>query len=104
MTTAETRDALDLIALSRPALSPVIGRYMDRSWSHGEGHRIYDTAGKGYLDFANGIAVTALGHAHPRVLSAVHEQVDRLMGPVHALGIAEAPARLAPVLARSEER
>jgi len=97
MTTTET-DALDLIALSRPAMSPVLGRYMDRSWSHGQGHRIYDTAGTAYLDFANGIAVTALGHAHPRVLAAVHAQVDRLMGPVHAFGIAEPTARLALML------
>jgi len=55
-------DPLDLAALAAPSMSPVLGRYMDRSWSHGIGHRLYDTAGRGYLDFANGIAVTALGH------------------------------------------
>ena len=82
-------------------MSPVLGRYMEKSWSHGEGHRLYDTSGKAYLDFANGIAVTALGHAHPRVLAAVHEQVDRLMGPVHAFGIAESTARLSVMLAET---
>jgi 4-aminobutyrate aminotransferase len=93
--------ALDLAALAAPNLTPVLGRYMDRSWSHGTGHRIYDTAGREYLDFANGIAVTALGHAHPRVTAAVHAQVDRLMGPVHALGFAESTVRLAASLAAS---
>ncbi len=80
-------------------MSPVIGRYMDRSWSHGVGHRLVDTAGREYLDFANGIAVTALGHAHPRVTAAVHAQVDRLMGPVHAMGFSEPTVRLAAMLA-----
>ncbi len=59
----------------------------------------YDTAGKSYLDFANGIAVTALGHAHPRVTAAIHAQVDRLIGPVHAIGFAESTVTLARMLA-----
>ncbi len=92
-------EALDLAALAAPNMSPVLGRYSDRSWSHGVGHRLYDTAGREYLDFANGIAVTALGHAHPRVTAAVHAQVDRLMGPVHAMGFSEPTVRLAAMLA-----
>jgi len=92
-------DALDLAALADPNLSPVLGRYMDRSWSRGIGHRLYDTAGRDYLDFANGIAVTALGHTHPRVTAAIHAQVDRLIGPVHAIGFAESTVRLGQLLA-----
>jgi 4-aminobutyrate aminotransferase len=95
----DTTDALDLAALAADNMSPILGRYMDISWSHGIGHRLYDTAGNGYLDFANGIAVTALGHAHPRVTAAVHAQVDRLMGPVHAMGFSEPTVRLAQMLA-----
>jgi 4-aminobutyrate aminotransferase len=98
-TADRTADVLDLAALAAPNMSPVLGRYSDRSWSHGEGHRLYDTAGRGYLDFANGIAVTALGHAHPRVTAAIHAQVDKLMGPVHAIGFAEPTVRLAAMLA-----
>jgi 4-aminobutyrate aminotransferase len=90
--------ALDLARLAGH-VTPVLGRYMDRSWSHGEGHRLFDTAGRSYLDFANGIAVTALGHAHPRVTAAIHAQVDKLMGPVHALGFSEPTVRLAADLA-----
>ncbi len=82
-------------------LSPVLGRYFERSWSHGEGHRLYDTAGQGYLDFANGIAVTSLGHHHPAVTAAIHAQVDRLIGPTGAIGFAEPVARLAGMVANT---
>ncbi len=95
----DTSDALDLAAQADANISPILGRYMDKSWSHGIGHRLYDTAGNSYLDFANGIAVTALGHAHPRVTAAVHSQVDRLMGPVHAIGFSEPTVKLAQMLA-----
>src|SRR3954465_4351942 len=90
---------VDAAALAEANLTPVLGRYFQRSWSHGVGHRLYDTDGRAYLDFANGIAVTSLGHAHPRVTAAVHAQVDRLMGPVSALGFAEPISRLAVELA-----
>ena len=92
-------DAIDLAALARSHLTPVLGRYFERGWSHGEGHRLYDTAGKAYLDFANGIAVSALGHHHPAVTAAIHEQVDRLIVPTMAIGYAEPSIRLANELA-----
>jgi 4-aminobutyrate aminotransferase and related aminotransferases len=82
-----------------PNLTPVLGRYYQRDWSHGIGHRLYDTDGRAYLDFANGIAVTALGHAHPRVTAAIHAQVDRLIGPISAIGFTEPISRLATELA-----
>ena len=99
MDTIDDPSALDLAALAGPNMSPVLGRYMDRSWSHGIGHRLYDTAGREYLDFANGIAVTSLGHTHPRVTAAIHAQVDRLIGPVHAIGFSEPTVELARRLA-----
>jgi 4-aminobutyrate aminotransferase len=99
MLAAMDQHPLDLAALAEPNTSPVLGRYMDIAWGHGSGHRLYDTGGKGYLDFANGIAVTALGHGHPRVSAAIHAQVDRLLGPVHAIGFAEPTVRLAAMLA-----
>ncbi|HEX7471827.1 MAG TPA: aspartate aminotransferase family protein [Candidatus Limnocylindrales bacterium] len=92
-------DAVDLAALARPHLTPVLGRYFERSWSHGEGHRLFDTAGRAYLDFANGIAVSALGHHHPAVTAAIHEQVDRLIVPTAAIGYSEPSIRLANELA-----
>ena len=94
-----TDAAHDYAAIGEANLTPVLGRYFGRSWSHGIGHRLYDSDGKAYLDFANGIAVTALGHVHPRVTAAIHAQVDRLIGPVNALGFAEPISRLAVDLA-----
>jgi 4-aminobutyrate aminotransferase len=80
-------------------LTPVLGRYFERTWSHGEGHRLFDTDGNAYLDFANGIAVTALGHRHPRVTAAIHAQVDKLVGPINAIGFAAPISELATALA-----
>ncbi len=80
-------------------LTPVLGRYFERTWSHGEGHRLYDTDGRAYLDFANGIAVTALGHVHPRITAAIHAQVDRLTGPISAIGYTEPVSAMAAALA-----
>jgi 4-aminobutyrate aminotransferase len=87
------------LAAEATHLSPVLGRYFERSWDHGEGHRLFDTSGRAYLDFANGIAVTSLGHTHPRVTAAIHAQVDRLIGPVHAMGFSEPTVELARRLA-----
>lgn len=80
-------------------LTPVLGRYFQREWSHGVGHRLFDTDGKAYLDFANGIAVSALGHVHPRVTAAIHAQVDKLIGPISAIGFTEPISQLATELA-----
>lgn len=44
----------------------------------GEGARVWDADGNVYLDFLGGIAVNALGHAHPRWVQAVSEQAQTL--------------------------
>jgi predicted acetylornithine/succinylornithine family transaminase len=44
----------------------------------GEGSRVWDDAGRAYLDFGSGIAVTPLGHVNPAVTEAAHAQLDRL--------------------------
>ncbi|ADD42736.1 acetylornithine transaminase [Stackebrandtia nassauensis] len=46
--------------------------------SHGDGTTVYDVDGNEYLDFIGGIAVSALGHAHPALVTAVSEQVARI--------------------------
>jgi predicted acetylornithine/succinylornithine family transaminase len=45
----------------------------------GEGVRVWDSEGKEYLDFTGGIAVTALGHSHPRVVGTLREQAATLL-------------------------
>ena len=41
------------------------------------GSEIWDVSGKRYIDFAGGIGVMNVGHAHPRVMKAVHEQLEK---------------------------
>jgi acetylornithine aminotransferase len=60
----------------------------------GEGTRLWDADGKQYLDFVGGIAVNALGHAHPAVVEAVSTQIAAL-GHVSNLFVAEPPVALA---------
>jgi acetylornithine/succinyldiaminopimelate/putrescine aminotransferase len=44
-----------------------------------EGSYVYDKAGKKYLDMISGIAVTNLGHRHPKVVKAIEEQVSKYL-------------------------
>jgi adenosylmethionine-8-amino-7-oxononanoate aminotransferase len=44
----------------------------------GRGIHIVDTAGRDYLDASGGAAVSCLGHNHPDVMRAMHEQIDRI--------------------------
>jgi acetylornithine/succinyldiaminopimelate/putrescine aminotransferase len=44
-----------------------------------QGSFLFDSNGKSYLDLISGIGVSALGHCHPEVVSAVHEQSSRYM-------------------------
>jgi acetylornithine/N-succinyldiaminopimelate aminotransferase len=44
----------------------------------GQGTKVQDDSGKSYLDFISGIAVNALGHAHPAIVDAVSHQVSKL--------------------------
>ncbi|MEU2553063.1 acetylornithine transaminase [Streptomyces sp. NPDC013313] len=60
----------------------------------GAGARLWDADGKEYLDFVGGIAVNALGHAHPAVVEAVSRQIGSL-GHVSNLFVAEPPVALA---------
>ncbi len=47
--------------------------------TRGKGVAVYDDKGRRYLDFISGIGVNALGHAHPRIVKVVREQVARLV-------------------------
>ncbi|RKS85760.1 acetylornithine aminotransferase /succinyldiaminopimelate aminotransferase [Orbus hercynius] len=44
----------------------------------GQGSRVWDQNGDEYIDFAGGIAVNALGHCHPNLVKALHEQSEKL--------------------------
>ena len=49
------------------------------AFSHGQGSRITDTEGKEYLDALSGIAVSTLGHAHPKLVAAIAAQAGRML-------------------------
>ncbi len=53
---------------SPPAMIPV----------RGQGSRVWDQQGREYIDFAGGIAVTALGHCHPALVEALTQQAGKL--------------------------
>lgn len=48
------------------------------AFERGEGARLFSTDGEAYLDCVAGIATTALGHAHPRLVQAVKDQAEKL--------------------------
>src|SRR5664280_508861 len=47
--------------------------------AHGRGCWLWDTEGRKYLDGLAGIAVNTLGHGHPKLVPALHDQVSRLI-------------------------
>ena len=47
--------------------------------SHAEGSYIYDSNNKAYLDFVAGVSACSLGHRHPKVISAIKEQLDKYL-------------------------
>lgn len=55
------------------------GTRLPYAFIKGEGARMWDTAGKEYLDFLGGIAVTILGHNHPKVTEAICRQAGRIL-------------------------
>lgn len=59
-------------------VTPNYGRF-PIAFARGKGSRIWDEAGREYLDFGMGIAVCPLGHCHGAITSAVHSQVENLI-------------------------
>jgi acetylornithine/N-succinyldiaminopimelate aminotransferase len=48
------------------------------AFTRGEGMKVWDQDGREYLDFLAGIAVTALGHSHPRVVESLKAQAEKI--------------------------
>ena len=59
-------------------LLPTFAR-VDLAFERGEGAWLFATNGQRYLDFTSGVAVNALGHAHPQIAKAVAEQAAKLI-------------------------
>src|SRR3954466_11914836 len=71
-------DVAAIQALFQQNVVPSYGRF-DIVLSHGAGSYVFDVTGKRYLDLGGGIAVSALGHAHPAITEALVEQSKRLI-------------------------
>src|SRR3954469_11161349 len=72
MNNTSTRELYDRYVI------PTYGRF-DLKLARGQGTRVWDEDGKEYLDFGGGIAVTSLGHCHPRVVAVMREQIGSLV-------------------------
>ncbi|MEO8058858.1 MAG: aspartate aminotransferase family protein [Burkholderiales bacterium] len=67
-----------LPASPEPHVMHTYGR-LPLALSHGRGCWVWDTDGKKYLDGLGGIAVNTLGHAHPKLVPALQEQIGKLI-------------------------
>ncbi len=91
-------EAAAVQALFQQYVVPSYGRF-EIVLTHGSGRHVFDITGKRYLDLGGGIAVSALGHAHPAITEALIEQSRKL---VHASNYYyhEPQGRLAEALVR----
>jgi acetylornithine/N-succinyldiaminopimelate aminotransferase len=64
-----------------PAATHLMNTYgrLPFALSHGKGCRVWDTDGREYLDALAGIAVSTLGHGHPKLVPALQDQVAKLI-------------------------
>ncbi len=71
--------ARELIEMDHQYLSPALTRTAPLVGYEAEGVWVRDPDGNEYLDFGSGIAVTNVGHRHPKVVETVKREVDRLI-------------------------
>ena len=108
MTALETTSTEAWLARYHDAVAPVLPSYFDIVADRAEGSWLWDVEGRQYLDLGSGIAVTNTGHGHPRVVDAIHRQVERLLHTSVVvkhqpyIEAAEAIAGLAPFLDRPQ--
>ena len=69
---------------------------------HGRGSRLWDRDGREYVDFGAGIAVNALGHAHPPLVAALTAQAGKLWHTSNIF-VSEPPLRLAEELVQASK-
>ncbi len=77
--------AVDRSALMHTYPDPAV------TFARGRGTELWDTEGRRYLDFLGGLAVTSLGHAHPRVAEALAEQARTLLHVSNLFGTTVGP-------------
>lgn len=98
MKALETDRLSDIRKLFQQNVVPSYARF-DLALDRGEGSYVWDVAGRRYLDLGGGIAVCALGHAHPEITDALLEQSRKLLH-VSNLYFTKPQAQLAEALVR----
>ena len=68
----------DIVKPSEPHVMTTYGR-VPVALERGQGVRVWDVNGKEYLDALGGIAVNTLGHNHPKLVAALHDQMTKLI-------------------------
>lgn len=81
-------------ASQKAATDPIMATYGPRAFAavRGQGSYLFDAEGQAYLDFTSGIAVTSLGHCHPKLVQALNDQAGTLW---HASNLFEMPGQTA---------
>jgi len=73
---------------------------LELAFTHGNGSRVWDEAGREYLDFSSGWGVTCLGHNHPAITKAITDQAGKIIQSPNA-GFTYSPSRAALLAALS---
>jgi 4-aminobutyrate aminotransferase len=90
----------DLEARAKRVLSPVLGHYTWLPVQRGEGSWLVTDTGRRVLDLTCGIAVTPVGHAHPRVVAAIRAQAEKLSHICAGVALYEPNVALAEALVK----
>lgn len=77
---------MKVLEITRPSAADLYDAHVLKNYPRqpltlvrGEGTRVWDDAGRSYLDFTSGVAVSALGHCHPHWVAAVQRQAGELI-------------------------
>lgn len=70
--------AQEIFAMSDRSVMHTYGRFK-LAFARGQGARLYDVEGRSYLDLVSGLAVTSLGHGHPKLKKAIVEAAETLI-------------------------
>ncbi|MCX8131290.1 MAG: aspartate aminotransferase family protein [Clostridia bacterium] len=72
-------DLLDIMKMDQEYFMNTFGSRTPVCFTYGKGINLWDTEGRKYSDFFSGIAVSSLGHAHPKLVNAIKEQAEKLI-------------------------
>ena len=86
--------------LRTESISDGVGFVTTRFIASAQGAILRDVDGQEYIDFAGGIAVMNIGHGHPKVVSAIKDQAEKLVHTCFMVNPYEPAVRLAEKLCR----